>query len=91
MALCDSHHNFRRLKHDLLVVSCDTISNCNLFDLFDLFRNHDASVTALLVKGGSDGDVAVPGPKTKYEPGIFFRNFRIENFVCVKCQLLKFP
>lgn len=59
-----------RLKHDLLVVSCDLISNCNLFDLFELYRIHDASVTALLVKGGSDGDIAVPGPKTKYEPGI---------------------
>lgn len=63
-----------RLKHDLVIVSCDTITNCNLFELFDSFRNHDASMTALLVKSGFEGDIAVPGPKTKYEPGAW-RNF----------------
>lgn len=33
-----------------------------------MFRQHDASVAALFLKGGAEADTVVPGPKTKHKP-----------------------
>lgn len=52
----------------MLIVSCDTISNVCLFPLLNMFRQHDASVSALFLKGGAESDTVVPGPKTKHKP-----------------------
>lgn len=61
--------SFLRIKTDLLIVSCDTITNACLFPLLNVFRQHDASVAALFLKGGAEADTIVPGPKTKHKPG----------------------
>lgn len=58
-----------RIKTDLLVVSCDTITNVSLSPMFDLFRKNDASVVSLFSKGGVEAEFTAPGPKTKYKPG----------------------
>lgn len=52
----------------MLIVSCDTITNVCLFPLLNIFRQHDASVAALFLKGGAEADTVVPGPKTKHKP-----------------------
>ena len=58
-----------RLKADLVVVSCDTITNVSLFPLLNCFRQHDASVVVQLFKGGIEADAVVPGPKAKHKQG----------------------
>lgn len=58
-----------RIKGDVLVVSCDTITNADLFGLINEFRQHDASLAALFLKGGAEADTVIPGPKTKHSAG----------------------
>lgn len=60
---------FHRITADVLVVSCDTITNADLFGLINEFRKHDASLSALFLKGGAEADTIIPGPKTKNNPG----------------------
>lgn len=55
----------------MLVVSCDTITNADLFPLIKEFRQHNASMGALFLKGGAEADTVVPGPKTKHKPGVY--------------------
>lgn len=57
-----------RVTADLLVVSCDIVTNASLFPLINKFRETDASLAVLLLKGGQDNDVVVPGPKSKEKP-----------------------
>lgn len=59
-----------RIKADLLVVSCDTITNVDLFPLLNTFRQHDASLSVLFLKGGAEANTVVPGPKNKHKPGL---------------------
>lgn len=60
---------FVRLKCDLVIVSCDTITNVSLFPLFNYFRQNNASVVLQLFKTGIEQDAVVPGPKTKHKLG----------------------
>ncbi|XP_075165309.1 eukaryotic translation initiation factor 2B subunit gamma [Haematobia irritans] len=57
-----------KIQSDFLVLSCDIVSNVSLFPLINKFRQHDASLTALLFKSGFESDVTLPGPKTKHKP-----------------------
>lgn len=57
------------IKRDLVVVSCDTVTNVDLFTMLDLFRKNDASIVMQLFKGGLEADVIVPGPKAKHKQG----------------------
>ena len=59
-----------RIKSDVLVVSCDIITNVNLFPLINTFRKHDASLAALFINGGDEANAVIPGPKNKQKPGI---------------------
>lgn len=59
-----------RLKSDLVVVSCDCITNISLFPLLNSFRRNDASLVVQLFKGGMEADAVVPGPKAKHKQGI---------------------
>lgn len=54
----------------MVVVSCDFVSDVKLKGFLDLFRKHDASVVSLLLKQEKAEQIVVPGPKTKYKPGI---------------------
>ncbi|XP_055917611.1 translation initiation factor eIF-2B subunit gamma [Eupeodes corollae] len=57
-----------KIKSDFIVISCDVITNVCLYPLINKFRQHDASVAALLFKSGFENDVVVPGPKNKHKP-----------------------
>lgn len=52
-----------------MVVSCDTVTNVDLFTMLDLFRKNDASIVMQLFKGCLEADVVVPGPKAKHKQG----------------------
>ncbi|KFB50380.1 AGAP005210-PA-like protein [Anopheles sinensis] len=56
-----------KLKADVVVLSCDTIVEANLYHLLSKFRERDASIQLLFVEGGQDQDVTIPGPKSKYK------------------------
>ncbi|KAJ8779537.1 hypothetical protein J1605_012421 [Eschrichtius robustus] len=49
---------------DILVLSCDLITDVALHEVVDLFRAHDASL-AMLMRKGQDGLEPVPGQKGK--------------------------
>ncbi|GAB5575003.1 translation initiation factor eIF-2B subunit gamma isoform X1 [Prionailurus iriomotensis] len=49
---------------DVLVLSCDLITDVALHEVVDLFRAHDASL-AMLMRKGQDGLEQVPGQKGK--------------------------
>lgn len=61
-------HISERVVADLLVISCDVVTNASLFPLINKFREQDASLAVLLLSGGQDNDVIVPGPKSKEKP-----------------------
>lgn len=62
------NHIHDKIKSDILIVSCDVITNASLYPLFNIFRQHDATVAVLLLPGGAENSAIVPGPKTKYKP-----------------------
>lgn len=57
-----------KIKTDLLILSCDLISDVNLGGVLNLFRMHNASLCALFLKPPAGEHLIVPGPKTKYKP-----------------------
>lgn len=61
---------------DVLVLSCDLITDVALHEVVDLFRAHDASL-AMLMRKGQDGLEQVPGQKRGKKPGKEF-----DLFVC---------
>ncbi|XP_031633810.1 translation initiation factor eIF-2B subunit gamma-like [Contarinia nasturtii] len=60
-------HISDRIKCDFVIVSCDTITNIDLFSMLNCFRKTNASIVAQLFKGGLEADTIVPGPKTKHK------------------------
>ncbi|XP_010980573.1 translation initiation factor eIF2B subunit gamma isoform X3 [Camelus dromedarius] len=65
MGTADSlRHIYQKLKTDILVLSCDLITDVALHEVVDLFRAHDASL-AMLMRKGQDGLQPVPGQKGK--------------------------
>lgn len=63
-------HINARLKSDVIVVSCDFVSDVSLNGVLNTFRKHDASIATLLLHPHTDGSpVVVPGPKSKQKPG----------------------
>lgn len=57
------------IKCDLIVVSCDTVTNIDLYKMVNEFRKNSASIVTQLFKNGLDADTIVPGPKTKHKQG----------------------
>ncbi|XP_006899061.1 PREDICTED: translation initiation factor eIF-2B subunit gamma isoform X2 [Elephantulus edwardii] len=57
-------HIYPKLKTDVLVLSCDLITDVALHEVVDLFRAHDASL-AMLMRKGQNGTEPVPGQKGK--------------------------
>lgn len=53
-----------------MVVSCDTITNIDLFSMLNNYRQNNASIVAQLFKSGIEADAVVPGPKAKYKHGM---------------------
>lgn len=56
------HHIYPNLKTDVLVLSCDLITDVALQEIVDLFRAHDASL-AILMRKGQNGLEPVAGQK----------------------------
>lgn len=53
---------------DVLVVSCDFISDVDLNGMIDLYRKHDASAVALIFDNGPQEFIQCPGPSSKFKP-----------------------
>lgn len=61
-------HIHDKIKSDFIVVSSDVVTSASLYPLINKFRQHNASVAALLFSGGIESGVTVPGPKSKHKP-----------------------
>lgn len=58
-----------RIKSDVLIVSCDMVTDVNLHPVLDVFRKHSAGIVALFFHPQpSDASSVTPGPKTKQKP-----------------------
>lgn len=58
-----------KLKSDVLIFSCDLITDVSLLETLSLFRKHNASISTLLFDVENSEQVVVPGPKSKYKQG----------------------
>lgn len=58
-----------KIKGDVVVASCDLLTNFDLYEVFNQFRMHSASVMSLFFEDQSETGVVVPGPKQKHKPG----------------------
>ncbi|XP_014206975.1 translation initiation factor eIF-2B subunit gamma [Copidosoma floridanum] len=58
-----------KIKSDLVVVSTDFIANIDISETLNLYRKHNASITALIVQTPkAPEDFVQPGPKNKQKP-----------------------
>ncbi|KAM4721242.1 translation initiation factor eIF2B subunit gamma [Rhinophrynus dorsalis] len=65
MGTADSlRHIYQKIKSDVLVISCDLITEVALHEVVDLFRAHNASLSMLMQKA-SEPSENVPGQKGK--------------------------
>ncbi|KAI5742033.1 hypothetical protein M8J77_002343 [Diaphorina citri] len=58
-------HFSEYFKSDLVVVSCDLLTNIDLQKVLNLYRKHNASITTLMFPYVSPAALTVPGPKSK--------------------------
>lgn len=61
---------YNKILSDVIILSCDLVSDIKLKDVLDLFRKHDATVASLLIKPEQSQQLSVPGPKVKHKPGM---------------------
>jgi translation initiation factor eIF-2B subunit gamma len=55
-----------RITSDVFLISCDIVTNVDLYPVINMFRKKDASVVSLFInRSASDSSVTIPGPKTK--------------------------
>ncbi|KAJ8687630.1 hypothetical protein QAD02_023424 [Eretmocerus hayati] len=58
-----------KIHSDLVVISTDLIANIDLFETLNIYRKHNASITALLLQTPKmPDDFVPPGPKSKQKP-----------------------
>ncbi|XP_053893751.1 translation initiation factor eIF-2B subunit gamma isoform X1 [Malaclemys terrapin pileata] len=68
MGTADSlRHIHQKIKTDVLVLSCDLITDVALHEVVDLFRAHDATLSILMKKAQEPTEM-VPGQKGKKKP-----------------------
>ncbi|XP_075791969.1 translation initiation factor eIF2B subunit gamma isoform X2 [Pelodiscus sinensis] len=68
MGTADSlRHIHSKIKTDVLVLSCDLITDVALHEVVDLFRAHDATVSMLMKKAHEPTEM-IPGQKGKKKP-----------------------
>lgn len=66
------HFISEKIKTDVVVVSCDFVTDVSLHPALEIFRKNEAAVTMVFLKPSdtSSGDsLPTPGPKTKHKPG----------------------
>ncbi|XP_014250346.1 translation initiation factor eIF-2B subunit gamma [Cimex lectularius] len=54
-----------KIKLDVLVITCDLITNVSLAPLLDMYRKQNSAITAMFVKTQNNTVLTTPGPKTK--------------------------
>lgn len=57
-----------KITKDVLILSCDTVTNIDFYPVLNMFRSQDATLVSLFIKGNgiaSATNVSVPGPKIK--------------------------
>ncbi|KAL6433010.1 hypothetical protein ACFW04_006361 [Cataglyphis niger] len=58
-----------KIYTDFLVISCDLIANIDVSKILNLYRKHNASITALMLSVPKvPDDFVTPGPKNKQKP-----------------------
>ncbi|XP_072758124.1 translation initiation factor eIF2B subunit gamma [Anoplolepis gracilipes] len=58
-----------KIYTDFLVISCDLIANIDISKILNLYRKHNASITALMLPVPKvPDDFVTPGPKNKQKP-----------------------
>lgn len=59
-----------KLYSDVLVLTCDIVTDINLKETLNLFRKHNSSLTSLFFYPQNLGNVQslIPGPKSKHKP-----------------------
>ncbi|XP_012144904.2 eukaryotic translation initiation factor 2B subunit gamma isoform X2 [Megachile rotundata] len=58
-----------KIYTDFLVISCDLIADVDISEVLNLYRKHNASITALLLPTPKvPEDFVTPGPKNKQKP-----------------------
>ncbi|XP_071606401.1 translation initiation factor eIF2B subunit gamma isoform X3 [Heliangelus exortis] len=68
MGTADSlRHIHQKIKTDVLVLSCDLITDVDLYKVVDLFRTHDATLS-MLMKKTHELTEGIPGQKGKKKP-----------------------
>lgn len=58
-----------RLKTDVLVVSCDCVTNASIQPLLNDYRKNDAALATFFFNSGSEQGAIVPGPKNLNKSG----------------------
>lgn len=58
-------HFSEYFKSDLIVVSCDLLTNIDLQKVLNLYRKHSASITTMMFPYTSPAALTIPGPKAK--------------------------
>lgn len=59
-----------KIKSNVMVMSCDVITDVDLSPALDLFRKHRAAICTVLYKPeGPELKTVVPGPKSKHKTG----------------------
>lgn len=69
-----------KIKCDVVVISCDTVTNISLVPMLNQFRQYNAAIVSQLFKSGIEADAIVPGPKTKHKQGRAFAEKSIMEF-----------
>ncbi|XP_076180185.1 eukaryotic translation initiation factor 2B subunit gamma isoform X2 [Ptiloglossa arizonensis] len=58
-----------KIHTDFLVISCDLITNVDICEILNLYRKHNASITALMLPAPKlPEDFVTPGPRNKQKP-----------------------
>ncbi|XP_050492634.1 translation initiation factor eIF-2B subunit gamma isoform X2 [Bombus huntii] len=58
-----------KIHTDFLVISCDLITDVDICEILNLYRKHNASITALMLPVPKiPDDFVTPGPKNKQKP-----------------------
>lgn len=62
-------HIHEKIYTDVVVISCDLITDIDLSDIINMYRTHKASITALMLPTPKiPDDFVTPGPKNKQKP-----------------------
>lgn len=59
-----------RIKSDVFLISCDVVTNVDIYPVLNMFRKNDASVVSLFFSASgsaNDATITIPGPKAKHK------------------------